>query len=1017
MQQKEFEHYLERARRFYNRLERHLFAEQLPLTAEFRHSVDPVPFAQRLDGEYRPIREGERWGDKWESAWFHLTAELPESWANRPLALEISFNGESLLFDDSGVPKFGFSAGSVYGVHYRKEICQLPPRAAGKAEFWIEAAGNALFGLRLSDEPELNDPPPHDGRCTGIAEKMRIGLFNTEIWHLRLDLEILLDLLGEHPVCNRRNAQIVAACRAAFDAYAENPANAAPARAALAPVLKTPACASAMTVTGIGHAHIDTGWLWPVRETIRKCARTFASQLELIEKYPGYVFGASTPQHYAFVKRHYPELYEKIKAAVAAGSWEPLGGMWVEADCNLPNGESLVRQFLHGKNFFMDEFGFDVKNLWIPDVFGYSAALPQIIRRSGCNTFLTQKLSWNETNRFPRNTFRWRGIDGTEILTHFPPEDTYNAVVEPSALAAAEAKFTENDILDEFMSLFGIGDGGGGPKEEYLERALRLADIEGSPKFRFGRADRFFERLAECADRLAVWSGELYFECHRGTLTTQARTKRNNRRLEELLVAVEFFAGLQPDETYPAAELDRLWKVLLLNQFHDIIPGSSIHKVYEVTEREHAEALRDATLLAERMAAQLFSADADALTLFNSLPCRYRGGVVLPESWRDATLLDPAGQSVAVQNGRALVDLPAAGFLTLRRSGAGRDTEYRREAGLILENDLIRYTFDRDGRLLSAFDKQLEYEFIPADAPANRLNLYVDRPNRHEAWDIEGDYARVKCDEAHSVSEPREFTGAIASGIEFELAIGNSTIRQRVTLRHGARRLDFATRVHWNESRRLLRVAFPTTIRTPESTADIQYGYLRRPTAVNTSWDEARFEVAAQKYADLSEYDRGVALLNDCKYGHRLYGSTIDLALLRSPKFPDWEADRGDHEFTYALLPHTGALVESEVMTEAACLNRMPLLFPGRSGAAEFPIRAEEGPVRLVVFKKAEKEACRIIRLVETAGRSSKCILHTTAALEETNLLEWTQEGRFEPVDGRIELNFRPFEIRTFKLK
>ena len=446
MQQREYDFYLERARHFYKRLADEFFFETMPLTAKFRHSVEPVPYEKRLEGEYRPIREGETWGGPWESGWFHLTGEVPAAWAGKPLALSLNLGGEALLFDAKGVPHYSFSAGSVFGENYRKEFYQLPrPLASGeKVEFWIEAAANSLFGMEMNEEPSLSTIYPY-GNYKGIAETMRLGLFNRELWHLRLDVEILLDLAEVLPPRSRRAGEIVMALSDAANAYAENPANAAPARQALKKVLSRRANASAMTAAAVGHAHIDTGWLWPVRESIRKCARTFASQLRLLEQYPDYIFGASAPQHYAFVKQYYPALYEEIKAAVKSGRWELQGGMWVEADCNLISGESMVRQFLHGKNFFMDEFGVEVKNLWIPDVFGYSAAMPQIIRKAGCDYFLTQKISWNWTNKFPYHTFNWRGIDGSEVLTHFPPEDTYNASVVPRELIPAETRSRRTD--------------------------------------------------------------------------------------------------------------------------------------------------------------------------------------------------------------------------------------------------------------------------------------------------------------------------------------------------------------------------------------------------------------------------------------------------------------------------------------------------------------------------------------------------------------------------------------------
>lgn len=1019
MYQREFDLYLDRARRFFKRLENRFFLEDRELHAEIRTSADPIPIAERKNGPFRPIREGEVWGGPWESAWFRLTATIPEEWCNEPLALRLGLGGEGLILDPDGVPYFGLSAGSVYGIHYRKELFEIPSRwVRPRMEFWVEAAANGLFGINRDGDPELDAPNPR-GSYRAAAEIMRIGRFNRELWHLRLDLEVLLSLLEALPPRGRRTDSIVMAINRAANVFAENAANAGAARRELTNVLSMPACGSAMTAIGVGHAHIDTGWMWPVRESVRKCARTFASQLRLMEKYPDYIFGASAPQHYAFVKEHYPELYEQIKRRVAEGRWELQGGMWVEADCNLISGESMVRQFLHGKNFFRDEFGVEVRNLWIPDVFGYSASMPQILRLAGCDFFLTQKISWSQFNKFPYHTFWWRGIDGSEVLTHFPPEDTYNATVLPGQLAAAQDRFNENTVLDEFMSLYGIGDGGGGPKEEYVERALRLRDLEGVPRFRFGRADDFFERLKQHGAELHHWSGELYLEFHRGTLTTQARTKKNNRKLEQLLAATEFIHALAPLDHYPAEELDRLWKTLLINQFHDIIPGSSIRLVYEVTERQHREAIEDCNRLIESAARQLAQTDENALLLFNPLPVDATEAVELPANWAESGALDEAGTPLPCQRegDRSLVrcTVPAHGSRTLRRGGASVPVE--KSAELVLENDLVRYEFNDRAELVRAFDKERQCDVMGSGRIGNEFRLYVDRPNSHEAWDIELFYKQQLCGQVRSAGRPEKFTGAVRSGLEFRLVIGDSPLFQRITLAPGSRRLDFETRIDWREARKLLRVTFPVDAFSEEASYDIPYGYLRRPVHTNTSWDMARFEVAGQRYADLSDARGGAALLNDCKYGYSAEPGALSLTLLRSPKYPDWDADLGIQEFTYSFLPHRGTLTESEVMDEAARLNRPPLALPGFAGELRAPVTVEPGDVSFTVLKKAEKEECRVIRLVETAGRFSKARLHTEAELVETDLLEWNDGAHLKPTGGSIELEFRPFQIRTFKLR
>ena len=607
------------------------------------------------------------------------------------------------------------------------------------------------------------------------------------------------------------------------------------------------------------------------------------------------------------------------------------------------------------------------------------------------------------------------------MLTHFPPEDTYNASVVPRELVPAETKFNENTILDEFMSLYGIGDGGGGPKEEYLERAKRLANLEGCPKVKFGRADRFFERIAACRDKLPTWSGELYLELHRGTLTVQARTKRNNRKLEELLATVEFAHSLLPLSEYPAEALDRIWKTLLINQFHDIIPGSSIRKVYETTEREHAEALEAAARLAGDAVRKLGRAASGAVTLVNSLSVPQDDPVVLPAEWDGSAVLDASGSALPAQieDGRvvAAVTVPADALTVLAR-GAGRAPACEPLEGRVLENGLIRYEFDADGRLTRAFDKEAGREVLPPGAAGNEFSLYVERANNHEAWDIEIFYEQQKCGTAKSIEPARGWRGPVRSGLEFRLGIGNSRLVQRVTLAEGSKRLDFATEAEWHEERKMLRVAFPVAVFTEEANFDIQYGTVRRPTHRNTSWDAARFEVCGQKFADLSEEFYGAALLNDCKYGYKVFGTTLDLCLLRAPKFPDWDADQGHHEFIYSFLPHTGSLNNSGVRSEAAKLNRPALAVPGVAAEAVSPLSLEAATVALTVVKKAEKEDCLVIRLVEQAGRNSQAVLTVPAGkrLVGTNLLEWTNDDVLTPEAGTVALTFRPYEIKTFKV-
>ncbi|MBQ6470862.1 MAG: alpha-mannosidase, partial [Victivallales bacterium] len=986
-------------------------------------SVNPVSPEKAIRQAYRPIHEGERWGESWHNAWFRAAVQVPDCWQGRELALHIAFNGEVLLFDEETVPKFAFTNLSVFDESYSKEYYQLGRAKGGeRLEFLLEGACNYLGGLRRCPDPGRKNPHPR-GYINPVIDRARLAVFHTELWHLRLDLQCIASLAKTLPTEDYRRKRLLKATSDALDAYAGIPDNAGKARKQLTSVLSWQALASAPIATATGHAHIDVGWLWPVRESIRKAARTYASQLDLMDRYPEYVFAASQPQLYEFVKKHYPKLYEKIRQRVAEGRWEPQGGMWVEADCNLISGESMVRQFLFGKNFFRDEFGVDVKSLWLPDTFGYPASLPQFIHKSGCDYFLSQKISWSQFNQFPHHSFWWRGVDGTEVLAHFLPENTYNSKLLPGDLCQAQNRHSEIDIAPEFLVAFGIGDGGGGPAASFIERGRRNANWEGVPKVRFGRSDKFFQELAtKYGNRLPRWVGELYLEVHRGTFTSQARVKCGNRKLEQTLASVEFVSSLLPQEEYPRQALSEIWKILLVNQFHDILPGSSITEVYEQTAKEYQMAMEKCGRLLDKAGQLLFHPQEGTLSLLNTLSYAWHNPMELPEGYGTEGLCDQSGHAIPVQvnaDGRAwaLVTIPPLGILQLRRDGQAKSRPASAHGCLILENNLVRYEFNEHAVLLHAWDKEYARDIL--SGAGNVLSLYHDRPNNCEAWDVDVFYQGEFIEHPVARGTAQAFTGPVYNCIHFQLQVGESAISQEVRLAPGNRRLDFVTHVDWRESRRMLRVAFPANVQTNEASCEIPYATIRRPTHENTNWEVAKFEVPAQRFVDMSDSNYGVALLNDCKYGHRLRNTTLDLNLLRSPRMPDWEADKGHHDFTYSLLPHPGGLDESPVRAEAAQLNRPPLLFVGvPKDTLTIPVSLSSGNISLETIKRAEKDDDLILRLVETTGRFSNAILilHGDYTVTETNLIE-LEQGKTLPANGRqVELSLRPFEILTLRL-
>lgn len=1006
---------MQRARKFKQRLKQHVLADTAPLQGSFRHLADYHSFQDAIAGDFVPMQQGQELAATWEVAMVHLQGEVPEAWAGKRVVAELDFNAEGLLLDPQGLPLQGITNESVFDREFSRDLYTVTEKASGKetVDLYLEASTVRPWGITPVQYPDTEpDDPERYGKGAVQAKRFRLRVFDQKIFDVLMDVEVLLDLTEVLADDHVRKAQLIHGLGKAADVYGEGRGDAAAARAVLKPYLDAGACDSALHTTAVGHAHIDTAWLWPIRETVRKSARTFASQLNLCERYPDYVFGASQPQHYQMVKDEFPELYARIKEAHKRGQWELQGGMWVEADCNLISGESMVRQFVHGKNYFMDEFGEDVKNLWIPDVFGYSAAMPQIMQQAGVDTFLTQKISWSQWTDFPYTTFNWRGIDGSEVLTHFPPANTYNANLRSSLMHKSEKQFKEKHYLPEFITLFGVGDGGGGPREDFIEFGRRQASLEGTPKLAFGSAKDFFERLHQHSSELPVWHGELYLAYHRGTYTTQAQVKRKNRLLEMRMRELEMLYTLGDCTSYPQEQFDAMWKIILVNQFHDIIPGSSIHMVYEETNRQYDELLDRCDALQQRFAEQQLSADSNKLTLFNSLSDTWSGEIALPEGWqgaRDYTAQQEGEQTIVT------LEIPAMSFVTLERSDDA--TVLTAADDLVLENELIRYEFNSNGQLTRAWDKECQRDVLTGEA-ANVFSLYHDRPVNYDAWDIDIFYEEALTATAAASKAEALGSGAVRSGLRFDLCIGASTLSQQIYLPTNSKRLDFFTSVDWREKHQMLRVAFPIDVQAESASFDIQYGYTTRPTHRNTEWDISRFEVCAHKWADLSDAGYGVALLNNCKYGHKVFNNVIDLCVLRSPTWPDPDADIGVHELRYAFYPHSGTMAQSDVQKQAFNLNQQPVQFIGQTADEQMlPARLDSDEIHLAALKKAEKEDCWIVRVVEMKGKRSQGDLRIPSGsqLRTCDLMEW-QTGDHIDHHGSHLLQLKPFEIRTFKL-
>ena len=794
--------------------------------------------------------------------------------------------------------------------------------------------------------------------------------------------------------------------------------------------------------TCIGHTHIDVAWWWTVAQTREKVCRSFATVLKLMEEYPDYKFMSSQPQLYYFLKERYPELYEQIKKRVAEGRWEPEGGMWVEADCNLTSGESLVRQFLYGKRFFKEEFGVDNRILWLPDVFGYSGALPQIMAKCGIDYFMTTKLAWNQFNKMPYDTFRWRGIDGTEILTHLittlgvgqDEKDfftTYNGMLHPDAILGGWHRYQQKDINNDILISYGYGDGGGGPTREMLETSSRMdKGIEGVPKVRQAFARTYFDELKERVEgnkRLPTWEGELYFEYHRGTYTSMARNKRSNRKAELHMMDLELLGVLaDPKVAYPDAELDGLWHGILINQFHDILPGSSIHEVYEVTKKEYEEMEAQISVLTDERVRALIC-EGEGVTVLNTTGFERDDVVELGDCDAEA-LLDENGSVYPVQQTRKgavafVKDLPSKGYKTFGKVSAG---EEKRPFCLspdshALETPFYQVVFDKNGCIGQIYDKENDRNVLKPGEAGNLMRVYEDKPIYYDNWDVDIYYTEKFWD----VTDLRGFSwvemGPVRATLRLERQFSHSTITQEIHFYADLRRIDFETTVDWKEHQSLLKVHFPVDVHTDEATFEIQYGNVTRKTHRNTSWDKARFESCGQKWMDVSEGHYGVSLLNDCKYGHSVKDSCIGLTLIKSGTEPNPTTDQEMHFFTYSLYPHAETWKAAGTVPQAFFLNQPALVSKGGKPGESFSLASLNVPnVVLETVKKAEDGDGVILRMYECENARTPVTLtfnRSFASAESCNCLE-EPDGEPVKVDGnKVSFLVKPFEIKTIRIR
>ncbi len=981
-----------------------------------------------------PMPSGMPWGAKWEYAWLRTRIVTPPNAVGHRLVLRLGPLG---AFSDNraGEGRFIVDGRDAGGYDPNHPHATLSRRAEAGREYEVLIELYAGHGpAPCGNGPILDGEAaiPETPETQRVIPPAHVGLWHEDAYQAWLDFQTLLELRDNLEADSLRVAKIDEGLKTFCETFdPEGPVGsrlgclAEARRQVLAPLLRCRNGSTAPRFYCFGHSHIDLAWLWPLAETERKVARTFGTQLALMEEYPEFRFLQSQPVLYEMARRLYPELYGRIREAARRGQWLPEGGMWVECDTNITGGEAMIRQLLYGLAWFREQFGVDCRLLWLPDVFGYSGALPQILHGFGLPYFSTQKIFWNYNGEaaIPYQNFWWEGIDGSRILTHLHHD--YNSHTNPATLIGRWKRRVQKEGMDSRLIPFGHGDGGGGPTREHLEFLRRQKDLEGAPRCRIASPLEFFRELERQARRrpLPIFVGELYYQAHRGTYTSQARTKRGNRRGEFALRELELWGTLARREgwNYPRETIEKLWKLLLLNQFHDILPGSSIRRVYEEAEAAYEKLLRETAVLADQARDALLRKEANACAVFNSLGWPRSALVPLPRGWKGASNREGPCPVQTVGTVRYVeLAVPSCGWTTVRKEAATGLLSQEKGAtagSRTLENEYLKVVFNSRGEIVSLLDRTTGQEW--AAAPMNRFRLFRDVPRAYDAWDLDSNYERFEeAIEGEARLEPVA-TGPLVAVLRITRSLGRSALTQEVWLRRKSRRLDFRTVVDWREKHRLLKVAFPTDIRTSEALHEIQFGHLARPTHRSLPYDADRFEVVQHKWTAVREEDRGAAVLNDCKYGVNVLGGNIQLTLLRAPLAPDPLADQGLHEFTYSFYCWNGSFFGSDLIREGYDLNVPFAVREGRSGDGScLEIRGH--PAVLETIKPAEDGSkAWIVRLYEPLRATGQCLLKVDRPLRAawfTDLRERPLK-RAEVTKEGVRVSLRPFQIVTLRLE
>ena len=1009
--------------------------DRMPLKIEI--NVNPCATQAEAElGPWKEVAKGYEYGPAYTTFWFRLSGQIPESFGGQPVAVIAEVGGERTVWKDNspwcGVDVEHSDFGWLEGAAFSNG--GTPPVGGEDVVFYIQAyTRNAQTTVHGKEQPRT--------AVTETVDRAELVVLDPEVKDLYYDVDFTLNLLETIDEKDPAYSTILRALNDVVNTYSSNIRESiGRSRKIVRDALGSLNGEYKHTIIPVGHAHLDTAWLWPLHITRKKMAHTTSTQLGLIERYPEYIFCHSQASQYEWLEQDYPALFERVKAAVKQGQWEPVGSMWVEADCNLTGAESLIRQFLYGRRYFREKLGYNTEDMWLPDVFGYAAALPQILAKFNIKYFLTQKISWNQFNKFPHHTFWWQGIDGTRVWSHFPPADTYNASCEPKEVVYSVKNYRDHARLDQSMYVFGFGDGGGGPTERHLEFLRRGRVAPNYPEVASGKkAVEFFRESKAKSKDLMTWVGELYLELHRGTYTSQAANKKGNRYSEFLLRDAEILSCFSPGfpADYPASELEAAWKLVLLNQFHDIIPGSSVREVYEDSDIDYVKIFHVGNGIVTDALKQIGAAfDTSSMShpvaLFQNATMVTQGSIPWDDDFVPNSLVTseenlPVQLITEFDERKLILPTPQGALGTVvvgDLSEAPSTTKSRlKSSNRRIENDQLSVKFDVHGNITSIQSLEDQTEFLEPGKLGNVFQVFEDKPNFWSAWDVDAFALETGQDLIRSESFEIVERGPVRVAAEVVKRYGSSTIRQRISL-GPTPGIRFDTEIDWHEEDKLLKVAFPVHVHSSRATYEIQFGNVERPTHLNTSWDMAQFEVCAQKWVDLSEGDQGVALINDCKYGHDIRGNVMRLTLLRSPKAPDPQCDMGRHRFAYSLVPHFGPYNYAGIVEAGYAFNaplRSVMLEPhaGEAGALPTLVACEDRNIVVESVKKAEDSDDIIVRLYEchnSRGRAGlSCARNLSGAalcdLEENEIVD------LEVQDGVVTFEFKPFEILTIKLK